>query len=77
MDDTMKPEVVQMDTLTADTLTTTDRCDRCGAQAYVQITLKGGGDLRFCVHHYSAHADKLADVAEHIVDESHRLTSAV
>ena len=28
-----------------------DRCDKCGAQAYVQV--KGStGDLLFCGHHY-------------------------
>lgn len=26
-------------------LTTADRCDRCGAQAYVRITLRNGGEL--------------------------------
>lgn len=32
-------------------LNTTDRCDRCGAQAYVWV--KGiSGDLLFCGHHY-------------------------
>ena len=25
-------------------LTTADRCDRCGAQAYVRITLRNGGE---------------------------------
>ena len=32
-------------------LTTADRCDRCGAQAYVRITLRNGGELLFCAHH--------------------------
>lgn len=32
-------------------LTANDRCDRCNAQAYVQV--KGStGDLLFCNHHY-------------------------
>jgi len=32
-------------------LKATDRCDSCGAQAYVQV--KGStGDLLFCSHHY-------------------------
>ena len=32
-------------------LKATDRCDSCGAQAYVSV--KGStGDLMFCGHHY-------------------------
>ncbi|WP_234823443.1 hypothetical protein [Cutibacterium acnes] len=47
-------------------LTTADRCDRCGAQAYVRITLRNGGELLFCAHHARAHEDKLKQVALHI-----------
>lgn len=52
-----------------------DRCDRCGAQAYVRVRLHDGGDLYFCAHHYSKHSDALADVAEEVLDESDRLHS--
>ena len=31
-------------------LTAVDRCDRCGAQAYVRATLLNGGELLFCGH---------------------------
>ena len=31
-------------------ITTSDRCDRCGAQAYVRATLVSG-ELYFCGHH--------------------------
>lgn len=33
------------------TLTVHDRCDRCGAQAYVKVT-GVTGELMFCGHHY-------------------------
>ena len=33
-------------------LTTSDRCDRCGSQAYVKI-LGSTGELLFCAHHYN------------------------
>lgn len=33
-------------------LTTFDRCDRCGSQAYVKI-LGSTGELLFCSHHYN------------------------
>ena len=29
-------------------LLATDRCDRCGAQAYVRVNLASGGELMFC-----------------------------
>ncbi|MCK6094948.1 hypothetical protein AAG742_06870 [Micrococcus sp. 2A] len=32
-------------------LTRADRCDRCGAQAYVRAVLEAGGELLFCAHH--------------------------
>jgi hypothetical protein len=44
-------------------LTAADRCDRCGAQAYVRVVLAGGGELLFCRHHYSEHESSLAKVA--------------
>jgi hypothetical protein len=51
-------------------LNATDRCDRCGAQAYVRVVLAGGGDLLFCRHHARAHGDKLGEIAAEIHDES-------
>jgi len=54
-------------------LTASDRCDRCGAQAYVRVVLVAGGDLLFCAHHYAEHADSLRPTAAEIVDETHRL----
>jgi ribosomal protein S14 len=66
-------------TLSPDTstpLTAQDRCDRCGAQAYVRAVLPGGGDLLFCRHHARAHADRLREVAVSVLDESDRLEAA-
>jgi hypothetical protein len=53
-------------------LTAADRCDRCGAQAYVRARLHGGGELLFCAHHGREHLPKLREFAE-IHDESDRL----
>ena len=50
-----------------------DRCDRCGAQAYVRATMLNGGELLFCAHHGKEYADKLKAVAASIQDESQRL----
>ncbi|MDO5683270.1 MAG: hypothetical protein Q4G46_10635 [Propionibacteriaceae bacterium] len=64
-----------MTTTVIDTsLTAADRCDRCGAQAYVRVTLESGFDLLFCNHHSKQHSDKLRQVALHILDESAKLS---
>ena len=54
-------------------LTAADRCDRCGAQAYVRVTLASGFELLFCAHHGKEHADKLRQVALQIHDETERI----
>lgn len=56
-----------------------DRCDRCGAQAYVRAVLLNGGELMFCAHHAKEYAEKLKSVAAKIIDESEKLveTSAI
>ena len=54
-------------------LSASDRCDRCGAQAYVRVTMASGFDLLFCAHHGKEHADKLKQVALKIHDESQRI----
>jgi hypothetical protein len=44
-----------------------DRCDRCGAQAFVRAVLKSG-DLLFCAHHGRRYQDGLAAVALFVED---------
>jgi len=56
--------------------TALDRCDRCGAQAYVRVELTTGGELMFCAHHAREHADKLHQVASTIHDETGTLRPA-
>jgi hypothetical protein len=55
-------------------LSAVDRCDRCGAQAYVQVGFFAGSELFFCTHHARLYQDKLREVAVMIRDESERLT---
>jgi ribosomal protein S14 len=57
------------------TLTAQDRCDRCGAQAYLRAVMPGGGDLQFCRHHAREHGDKLRQVAVTVTDETDRLAA--
>ncbi|MBI5160165.1 MAG: hypothetical protein HY996_01920 [Micrococcales bacterium] len=56
-------------------LTALDRCDSCGAQAYVRVTL-ASGELLFCAHHGTKFKDKLAGTALGWHDESDRLQDA-
>ena len=58
----------------APALSAADRCDRCGAQAYVRARLSSGGELLFCAHHGREHLPRLRDHAE-ILDESERLVA--
>ena len=53
--------------LAADDLTSSDRCDRCGAQAFFRVVLQAG-ELLFCGHHGRAHAERLAQVAVEVQD---------
>jgi hypothetical protein len=62
-----------MNTLTSRPLTAAERCDRCGAQAYVRVTLLSGSELLFCAHHARAFEPKLREVAADIQDDTHRL----
>jgi hypothetical protein len=61
-------------TALAPTLTVADRCDRCGARAYVRASLISGGVLLFCAHHGREHLPKLQDMSTTIQDETDRLT---
>ena len=71
MSATHVPEVF-MSTLTQPApLTASDRCDRCGAQAYVQVMLTSGGELLFCGHHARKHLDQLRPLAYEIHDFTH------
>jgi hypothetical protein len=56
-------------------LTTADRCDRCGARAYIRVFLPGGGELMFCAHHGRAHASALEAIRADIQDQTDILTS--
>jgi len=53
-------------------LSALDRCDSCGAQAYVRVTL-ASGVLYFCAHHGTKFREKLAASALDWHDESDRL----
>ena len=54
-------------------LTAIDRCDACGARAYVRVELESGS-LLFCGHHANQHLEKIAPTAKKVIDERSKLT---
>ena len=53
-------------------LTALDRCDSCGAPAYIRVMI-GESELLFCAHHGRRHQEKLSAIATDWHDESSRL----
>lgn len=68
--------MAQQVTLEHVALTALDRCDRCGAQAYVRATLLSGGELLFCAHHSKEYSEGLKKVSASIQDESEKLVES-
>jgi hypothetical protein len=60
----------------AASLTAADRCDRCGARAYVRVLLPNFMELLFCAHHNRQYAAALMKIAVEIHDETGRLVRA-
>lgn len=61
-----------VDQLALPALSALDRCDLCGAQAYVRVTL-ASGELLFCAHHGAKFKEKLAPTALNWEDQTSRL----
>lgn len=61
-------------TLEARELAVMDRCDVCGAQAYVRAVFESGKDLLFCGHHARAKESELRAVAVSVEDQTERLS---
>ncbi|ADH92494.1 hypothetical protein EBF03_03735 [Arcanobacterium haemolyticum] len=54
---------------TRSTFTAADRCDACGAQAYVRVDMEAG-QLMFCAHHARKFSSKISEVALSVIDET-------
>jgi len=55
-------------------LKVSDRCDRCGAQAFVLV--QGvTGELMFCGHHYTENEKALTNFAFNVFDHRDRINS--
>lgn len=57
-------------------LTAADRCDSCGAQAYIAAEVTGS-ELLFCAHHGRKYEEKLRTIATSWHDETSRLVDAI
>lgn len=68
---TGRVETGSVDTLEPQ-LTAADRCDSCGAQAYIRVVVNSG-ELLFCAHHGKKYQEKLSAIAHSWHDESSRL----
>jgi hypothetical protein len=51
-----------------------DRCDRCGAQAFLYVQLASGGELLFCCHHARQYGPALRELAVNVCDRTATLT---
>ena len=61
-------------TVVGHVLNATDRCDRCGSQAYVRATMTTGAELLFCSHHANEHRPALVVAGASFHDETNKLT---
>lgn len=59
-----------------DPLSAKDRCDRCGAQAWVRVGLGENLDLLFCGHHFAENEGKVVPLSSYIHDERTHLSAA-
>lgn len=65
------------------TLTHKDRCDRCGARAYVQVILKwspglpSSGELYLCAHDFRLHEAAMAPYVSLLIDERWQLSEGI
>lgn len=58
----------------SDTLNNTDRCDACGAQAFVWVNMPNSqAGLLYCSHHFNRFEEKLREYAIDIVDERYKI----
>ena len=72
MEQTESTNEVVLEATELPALTAADRCDICGAQAFIRVVL-ASGDLVFCGHHGTANKDKLKPIAITWQDETDKL----
>lgn len=55
-----------------DVINVSDRCDRCGGQAFFWVN-GVSGDLFFCRHHFLKYEDAIRAYAFEVIDETYKL----
>ena len=44
-------------------------CDKCGAEAFVQVTFKSESSLTFCGHHYAEYEALIVSLGAFVIDD--------
>lgn len=58
----------------SDTLNVSDRCDQCGAQAFVWVNMPNSkAGLLYCGHHFRRNEAGLREYAIDVVDETYKI----
>ena len=58
-------------------LRVSDRCDKCGVQAFYRVEFGGGMQLDFCRRCFLQREQALRESAESVVDESMKLEKVI
>ena len=70
-DGSMNAQTLERPVLDEPQLNAANRCDACGARAWVRATMPSGGQLYFCGHHANEHLPSLVGGGAQILDERH------
>ena len=70
-DGSMNAQTLERPVLDEPQLNAANRCDACGARAWVRATMPSGGQLYFCGHHANEHLPSLVGAGAQILDERH------
>lgn len=66
--------VVPVERPLSNVLNNADRCDQCGAQAFIWVNMPNAtAGLLYCRHHFLRNESKLREYAIDIVDETYKI----
>ena len=68
-DGSMNAQTLERPVLDEPQLSAANRCDACGARAWVRATMPSGGQLYFCGHHANEHLPSLVGGGAQILDK--------
>lgn len=71
---TLEPQTLDELAQLEEPLKIADRCDRCGAQAFVRATFLNG-ELLFCAHHFAEKEEAICAQSVHIYDERAKINA--